>query len=222
MPIDRGLVDQQLQALGEGSRWWNQRELRDLPTVLHADERILAISRGKLARVRWFRSTWLIVVTNTRLLALRSIGGRGWRQAEVNAGQIVRLALRVGPFRGRVLVVAGGFTYRLLVPRADAYKLMDALSSTVGPPPETFSPFGPARMFRRVIDHVLALPAVALNPGAPPEPPPPAPDNSALEQRVQFLEEQVELLQQQVDFLEQLLRQRQVGASAPEQPRSAE
>jgi hypothetical protein len=52
MGMDRGRIDQQLEALGEGSRWWDVRELRDLPAVLDADEEILAIARGKLARVR--------------------------------------------------------------------------------------------------------------------------------------------------------------------------
>ena len=57
MPVDRGAIDQQLRALGEASRW-NERELRDLPAVLHADETILAISRGKLARLRWMRRSF--------------------------------------------------------------------------------------------------------------------------------------------------------------------
>ena len=126
MPIDRGTIDQQLRALGETSRW-DERELRDLPTVLHSDETILAISRGKIARLRWLRRSWLIVVTNERLLCLRS-SGRSWRQLEVSASQIARVALRIGVFRGRVIVLTTGSTYRLLVPRWDAYKLLTALS----------------------------------------------------------------------------------------------
>lgn len=208
MPIDRGVIDQQLLALRESSQWWDQREFRDLPAVLHSDESIVALSRGKIARVRWLRRTWLIVVTDRRIVCLRSAGRTGWRQLELSAGQIERVALRVGLFRGRVLVVAGGQTFRLLVPRADAYKLMTALSTLGSHAKDTFTGFGPTRIVRRVMDHVLALPAAALDPAGPRQiqAPPAAP--AVTEQRVQSLEEEVQELRQQVDFLEQLLRQR--------------
>jgi hypothetical protein len=216
MPIDRGIIDQQLQALGEGSRWWDHRELRDLPAVLDADEHILAISRGKLARVRWLRREWLIVVTNRRLLCLRSGGVTSWRQVEVNAALIARVALRIGPFHGRVLVVAAGQTYRLLVPRADAYKLLTALSNLSSAGREALSGFGPTVMIRRMFHHVLALPAAALNPEPPGKNAPVPLDTNAVDQRLESLEEQVEELQRQVKFLEQLLGQRHLASSTAE------
>jgi hypothetical protein len=216
MPIDRGIIDQQLQALGEGSRWWDHRELRDLPAVLDGDEHILAISRGKLARVRWLRRVWLIVVTNRRLLCLRSAGGTSWRQLEVSAALITRATLRIGPFHGRVVVLAGGHTYRLLVPRADAYKLSTALSSLSHAGKDTQSGFGPTLMIRRVFHHVLALPAAALNPEQPGRSPPVRPDTTAIDQRLESLEEQVEELQRQVKFLEQLLEQRHLASVTAE------
>ncbi|HEX6134422.1 MAG TPA: PH domain-containing protein [Longimicrobiales bacterium] len=214
MPIDRGVLDQQLQTLREAPGWWEQRELRDLPAVMHADENILAISRGKIARLRWLRPSWLIVVTDRRVLLIRSASGNGWRQLEVAADQITRVTLRVGPLRGRVRIVAGGQAWRLLVPRADAYKLMNALSSLGTPSNEAFFGFGPTRMVRRVMDHVLALPAAALSPDV--REPPPRPDHSAVERRLQSLEEEVEQLRQQVEFLEDLLRQRQPSAGTKE------
>jgi hypothetical protein len=219
MPIDRGIIDQQLQALRESPGWWDQREFRDLPAVLHADENIIAISRGKIARVRWLRRSWLIVVTDRRLLFIRSTGRTGWRQLEVGAHQITRVALRVGLFRGRVRVMAGTETYRLLVPRADAYKLMSALSSLGTPSNEAFFGFAPARMVRRVMDHVLALPAAALNPDSPR--PLPAPVPGVVDQRVQSLEEEVQELRQQIDFMEQLLRQRQPALNEQETRRTS-
>jgi Bacterial PH domain len=208
MPIDRGIIDQQLQDLGEGSRWWDQREMRDLPAVLHADERILAISRGKVARPRWFRRTWLIVVTDRRLLCLRSADRTSWRQLEVGAGLIERVALRIGPFRGRVVVATSGHTYRLLVPRKDGHKLVSSLSNVSAPARVLQSRVTPTLMVRRVIDHVLALPAAALNPTASIEiaPATQPPDTSAMDERVQLLEQEVDEMRKQVDFLEQLLR----------------
>ena len=217
MPLDRGIIDQQLQEIGEGNRWWEQREMRDLPAVLDADERILAISRGRIARVRVLRRTWLIVVTDRRLLCLRSSAGDGWRQIVITANQITRAALRIGPMHGRVRVRAGDRNLRLLVPRADAYKLATALTgvgSITRPAPSTP---GPVLMVRRVFDHVLALPAAALSPegnlpgipsGTKTKVAPPVPPDPATEQRLEWLEAQVAELQQQVDFLEKLLQER--------------
>ena len=215
MPIDRGVIDQQLQDLGEGSRWWDVRELRDLPAVLHEDERILAISRGKVARVRWLRRPWLVVVTDQRLVCLRSGVGSSWRQFEVAADQISRVGLRIGPLRGRVLVAASGRKYRMLVPRADAHRLLAALSLFSGAGARAVGGFMPGRMVRQVIDHMLALPAVALDPGSRQALPGATADTSRLEERVDLLEEQVQGLTKQVEFLERLLEERH-GVSARE------
>jgi hypothetical protein len=211
MPIDRGALDQQLQALGEGAKWWDERELRDLPGVLQPDEQILAVSRGKIARIRVLRRSWLIVVTNRRLLCMRSSGDPAWRQLEVHATQIARVSLRVGLFRGRVVVSTGTRKYRLLVPRDDAYRLLSALSMLAAPRNTGVTGFGPVLMVRRVMDHVLALPAAALSPGTQSAPALHAPDHSEFEQRIQTLEDDVGELRRQVAFLEQLLADRQAG-----------
>jgi hypothetical protein len=204
MSIDRGVLDQQLQSLGEGSSWWERRELRDLPTVMHEDERVLAISRGKLARPSTVRRPWLFVVTDRRLLCLRSAGTSGWRQIEAFGHQITRTGLRVGPFHARVLVVTGERTWRLRVPRADGAKLLSALSR-IGSS-QTIAGSGPTFMIRRVFNHMLDLPAIALDPGTakPPALPPP----SAVDDRVESLEQEVERLREHLQFLEQLMQQK--------------
>lgn len=210
MPLDRGAIDQQLHALGEGSHWWDQREFRDLPAVLQRDERLLALSRGKVARLRWLRRTWLIVVTDRRLLCMRSGVRSGWRQIEVAAAHIGRVTLRIGPLNGRLLLTASGRKYALCVPKEDAYQLQTALASIAAAGKDSISGVGPTRMVRRVVDHMLALPAIALEPERPaPRPAPPAkaeqgPDDG----RVELLENRLHELQKQVDFLEQLLRKR--------------
>lgn len=208
MPIDRGNIDQQLQAIGESSLWWDQREFRDLPGVLEENERIVALARGKIARIRWLRRTWLIVLTHRRLVCLRSQGKTSWRQLELKVHEFTRVSMRVGPFKGRVLLGAGGQTYRFLVPRDQAYKLHAGLSSLFTPVDPAGSRFAPSRVVHRVIDHVLALPAVALGPAAEPPRQIPA-DTTNVDDRLQLLEREVEELREQVAFLEQLLRKRQ-------------
>lgn len=213
MSMDRGVLDQQLQALGDATRWWNQRELRDLPAVLSPDEEIAAISRGRIGRVRWARRQWLIIITDRRLLCLRSGGRATWRQVEIPGEEIKRVALRVGPLKGRVIVVTTGHTYRLLVPRTDAYKLNTALS-VFGAEKLLVAGFAPVRVVRTMIDHVLALPAIALDPNAQLRLPPPPAESPATDERIRLLEAQIQELRDQVHFLEQLLVERKPSLTA--------
>jgi hypothetical protein len=207
MPVDRGTIEQQLHALGESPRWWDRRELRDLPGALNFGETIRVIALGKLFRPRLLRRPWLIVVTDQRLLCLRSGSRMSRRQIELHAGEITRVWSGMGPFRSRVIVLAGGEKYRLLVRRGDAFKLLAAISSLVHPGLEPAQGSGPTAVAGRVMRHILALPTVALQPDEKPKPEnmsSPAVDQERLAQ----LEDQVQRLQQQVDFLEDLLRQR--------------
>ena len=91
MPVDRGAIDAQLKEIGEGERWWEHREFRDLPYVLAPDERIQGLTRGKvLGRLRPRlpqRAAWLLVATNQRLLCLKQ-ERFGRKQVELRVGQI--------------------------------------------------------------------------------------------------------------------------------------
>lgn len=208
MPLDRGIIDQQLQALGESTAWWEVREMRDLPAVLRADERILAMARANVARIRVIRRKWLIVLTNTRLLCLKS-QRRSWQQFDVDLDHIMRVSLRVGPFRGRVRVATESQMLRLLMPRPDAFRFQSALLSVVTPV-EQIRGFGPTRVARRVLDHMMALPAAAFSPehrpALPPAPKPMVQDHTAVEY-VNQLEKEIDQLRQHVEFLEQLLNE---------------
>ncbi len=207
MPVDRGTIEQQLQALGESPRWWDRRELRDLPGALNVGETIRVIAVGKLFRLRLLRRSWLIIVTDQRLLCIRSGSRMSRRQIELHAGEIMRVWSTMGPFRSRVTVLAGGEKYRLLVRRADAFKLLGAISHLVQAGLEPPQGTGPTAIAGRVVRHILALPTVALQPdeaGKPEAAPAPTVDS----ERLEALEDQVQRLQQQVDFLENLLRRR--------------
>jgi hypothetical protein len=217
MPIDRGTLDQQLDALGGSSRWWNERELRDLPAILEADEEVIALSRGKVGRLRFARRTRLLVVTDRRLVCMRSGRRSGWHQLEVPVEHIRRVSVRIGPFRGRVVVQTAGDTFRLLLPRGEAYELSRTLSSLIVPTPRG-ERLGARRVVRRVVDHILAFPAVVLEPEAPKaraSTPPAQPAlPPAVTDRMEQLEDETEELRRQVTFLEQLLRERQQRAAS--------
>jgi hypothetical protein len=208
--IDRGRIEQQLNAIGEGNRWWDVRELRDLPAVLREDEQILSIARGRLARLR---RSWLVVLTDQRVLCLRSFAGAGWRHIEIDLQHIERVALRTGPLNGRVLIATAAARHRILMARPDAFRLHANLSSSVATRAQLGYVGG--HLVRRMFDHVLALPAVAFGtPELPTALPRPRERDDELDQRVNTLEEQVQQLQQQVEFLEELLRERQLAANA--------
>ena len=221
MAMDRGMLEKQLYALGESSSWWEQREMRDLPAVLQADEEIRAIARGAIGRVRVPLQTWLLVVTDQRLLCLRS-GRSSWRQLELGVHQITSVTLRMKLFAGRMLVRGPDRVYRFHLPHLDARKFSAALARVANCGQDTHS--GPTQMIRRVFNHVLALPNAVFSPA------PPGRDVKAIsagsneaDQRVHMMEERIQELQQQVEFLEQLLRQRQAAINAePELQSSAE
>jgi hypothetical protein len=212
MPIDRGILEQQLDTLGGSARWWNERELRDLPSVLLHDETLAALARGKLGRLRFLRRSWLVAVTDRRLLCLRSGRGPGWRQFELGMEQVQRVGLRIGPFRGRVVIHTTAGSWRLLLPRHDAYEVYRALEAAARPALKVGRTTA-RRVVQRVIDHILAFPAAALEPEAPRRtlPPPVAPPTDEVAERVESLQAETEELRQQVAFLEQLLRERQAA-----------
>ena len=208
MPLDRAVIEQQLAALGEPAQWWERREMRDLPSAMNADERILAIATGKLQRAR-FQREWLIVVTSQRLICLQTGKRMGRRQLDLHASEITDVNERVRVFRTRLVVRAYGEVYRLKVRRPDARKLITALAQLVQPRerPATVRRT-PAAVAQRVIQHMLDLPGAALDNTRPALPAPTAFDPGPLERRLQLLEDEVQRLQQQVDFLEDLLQQR--------------
>jgi hypothetical protein len=218
MPIDRGEIDAQLRAIGEGERWWEQREFRDLPHVLHPDERIQGIINGKVLGRRRPplrpASTWLIVVTNQRLVCLRQ-ERFARKQIEIAAGQITRVQQRSRFGGHQITIDTAARRYRIRVARDDAFRFSGALA-----------PLLPAEVQPRpAIDYeplawLPGISTVAAIPGfsgivsrvamlSPPDYASRDRDQLArLERTVESLQNDVERLQQQVGFLEDLLHER--------------
>ncbi len=215
MPLDHAIIEQQLAALGEPSSWWERRELRDLPSALHADEQIRAIALGRLLRTGWLRD-WLFVVTNQRLICLQTDKHMGRRQLDLHAGQLTDVSIRTRVLRAIVMVRAYGEAYRLRVRRSDAVKLVAAISQLMQPRerPPVANPT-PGVMVGRVIRHMLALPYAAVEDAnaLPAKAAQLSPDVGA---RLQQLEDQMQRLQQQMDFIEELLQQRAPSFPRPE------
>ncbi|HEX8430477.1 MAG TPA: PH domain-containing protein, partial [Longimicrobium sp.] len=125
MPIDRSAIDSQLREIGEGDRWWEHREFRDLPHILHADESITGIIAGKLLgarrpRLRSWRE-WILVATNQRLICLKQ-ERFGRKQIEFAAGQVIRVHQRAGLRAYQITLDTAQGRYRLRIPKTDAFR----------------------------------------------------------------------------------------------------
>lgn len=213
MPVDRGAIDAQLRDIGEGERWWEQREFRDLPYILHADERIQGIINGKLLGGRRPRlkpsRPWLIVATDQRLICLRQ-ERFARKQVDFAAGQITRVDQSNRLRSYQILIETAQRTWRIRISKADAFRFMDALTrlmpvQLVRRPHPMFEPLS----WVPGIDTFAGLPGVAgiLTKASVLPPPEYAPREHVvrLETAIERLQNDVERLQQQVAFLEDLL-----------------
>src|SRR5687768_13236152 len=132
MPVDRGAIEAQLREIGESERWWEHREFRELPNVLHAEEHIQALTSGRLLGAWGPRirpgARWLIVVTSHRLLCLKQ-ERFARRQIDVAPRQITRVyqRSRIGAFE--ITIDTPLRAYRMRIPKADALRVSGALGS---------------------------------------------------------------------------------------------
>jgi hypothetical protein len=223
MTVDRGTIEQQLLALHEGEHWWEQREFRELPNLLYADERIYGLIRGKvLGRMPQIRPSrkWLIVVTNRRVLFLKHRGFTP-RHIVIFPDMVTRVfhSSRIRSYQ--ITIVTTVEKYRIRIPKADAFRFVQALAAVI--PSESVHQLSPSlealswvpgmstvaqlpgveRMLSRT--SVLAAPQHTIRK-----------DFERLEETVERLQSDVERLVEQVAFLEDLLRRRADEAALTE------
>ena len=215
MAVDRGTIEQQLHAIREGDFWWEQREFRELVHVLYENERILGLLNGKLLgrmpRPRTPRR-WLIVATNQRIICL-SYRPFGRKHVEIFPDMITRVYHSSRLHSYQIAIVTTVQQYRIRIPKADAFRFVQALSVLV--PRETVHRLSPgleALSWVPGISTVAALPGVErmLSKATVLTAPEPAlrGELQRLEQIVERLQNDVERLQEQVAFLENLLQNR--------------
>lgn len=216
MPVDRGAIEAQLREIGESERWWEHREFRELPNVLHAEEHIQALTSGRLLGAWGPRirpgARWLIVVTSHRLLCLKQ-ERFARRQIDVAPRQITRVyqRSRIGAFE--ITIDTPLRAYRMRIPKADALRVSGALGSLMSEP-AAHRVLPPAAQ-----EQAPPLPALPSSAGAPPERAGmvrrftrrfsrdyvPREPLERLQITVERLQDDVDRLQQRVNFLEDLL-----------------
>ena len=218
MPVDRQTIEEQLAALGEAERWWDQKELRDLPHVLGEDERIHALATGRLLMRPRRTLKWVIVVTSDRVVCLRSDDRWGRRQLDIPLSEITSVSHRGGLRSAKIVLVRGKRKHRIRLAKTDAQRLVAALAELGATMPRTGYAFQ-YRAFRAPLPWGAMRRIQLLDVRAVPALPPAKPvesvtkrDLARLEDALAGLENDVRSLQQQVEFLEQLLQQRTADA----------
>ncbi len=218
MPLDRGDLDAQLKEIGEGDQWWERREFRALPYVLHPDERIRCLVTGRLyghSRPGFRPGRWLVVVTDERILCLRQ-ERFARRQIEFTARQLLGVQERSRLRSFQVTLRTAERRYALRVRKEDAVRLTGALASLMPQPGGQLDAGLDAWRWLPGIERIAHIPGVTgiltrVAMLSPPEDVPPR-QLERLEATVERLEGEVSQLQQQVAFLEELMERRAEGA----------
>ncbi len=221
MSIDRGAIDEQLKEIGEGERWWEQREFRDLPHILHADERLRGLVSGKFLGPRRPKvaptGRWLIVATSQRLICLKQ-ERFGRKQVEVPVEQIIGMWHTSRLRTTRITLLTPQRRFRIRIPKTEAFRFLGALGSLM--PKHERGTGGmtmvPATASFPGMNMLTAIPGFSglmstLTTLSPPDSVTNR-DFARLEAAVERLEKDVQRLQEQVEFLEDLAQERAGGA----------
>jgi hypothetical protein len=134
MAIDRRTVDNQLKALGDFHRWFAKKEIRHLPSVLNSGETIRAVTSGA-----YQGSTWLVTVTDQRILFLDKGRFYGVTQVELPLRQINSISYKTGLMYGELHIAtsSGGKNTVKKLRKVEVAKLSSIVSSLIS---KTHSP----------------------------------------------------------------------------------
>jgi hypothetical protein len=205
MPIDRGTLDAQLRDIGEGDRWWEVREFRELPHILHADERIRGVATGRLVggwrpRLRPTRG-WLLIATDLRVICLKQ-ERVSRRQVDIVPAErmYVRTSSRMRGFE--VAVIGPQVRYRLRVARVDASRFVSAVEALFPRPAARIEDSIPGAGMIEGARRLLSAPS------GPPPPLATAEELHQVELMIDRMAAEMDGLRERIVFLEELLQQR--------------
>jgi hypothetical protein len=128
MAVDRRTVDTQLKALGDFHQWFAKKEIRHLPSVLNSDETIRAVTSGV-----YQGSTWLMTVTDQRILFLDKGMFYGVTQVELPLRQINSISYKTGIIYGELHIAtsSGGKNTVKKIRKVEVAKLSSIVSSLI-------------------------------------------------------------------------------------------
>ncbi len=125
--VDPDSFDQQLKALGDFHQWFTRKEINHLPEILSKGERIRALTSGL-----YQGNTWLITVTDQRLLFLDKGMMFGLKQVELPLKQISALSHKTGLMFGEIHIsTSGGNSVIQSIPKSEVAKIAAIISTLV-------------------------------------------------------------------------------------------
>lgn len=103
MPKDQAAFDQEIAALGEVDSFGTKKEIKYLPEILKEAEAVKALASGMMDG-----NTWLLCVTDQRLLFLDKGMITGLKQTEIPLGSITSVNQKTGLIMGSITVTTAG------------------------------------------------------------------------------------------------------------------
>ena len=120
-------VEAQIKALGDFHQWFTRREIQHLPEVLSPGETIRALTSGV-----YEGKTWLITVTDQRLLFLDKGMLYGLKQVELPLRHISSISHTTGLMFGELQIATGsGKSIVKSIPKAEVAKISSIVSSLI-------------------------------------------------------------------------------------------
>jgi hypothetical protein len=127
MAVDQKSVDAQIKALGEFHEYFTRKEIGYLPQVLNGGENIRALTSGFHQG-----TTWLITVTDHRILFLDKGMLFGLKQFELPLRQISSITHNTGLMYGVITIAtSGGRSEITQIPKREVVKIAGIISSLV-------------------------------------------------------------------------------------------
>lgn len=124
MPVDKRIVDEQIGRLGVFDQWFTRKERNHLHEVMEPGETIHAMTSGLLDG-----NTWLVTVTNRRVLFLDKGMLFGLKQMELPLEHISAIGHKTGMVLGEITVSTAGGAKRIEnIRKADVPKVAKILS----------------------------------------------------------------------------------------------
>lgn len=129
MAIDKKIVDEQIARLGDFSKWFTKKERNYLHEVLSSGEEIRALTSGLLDG-----TTWLVTVTNRRVVFLDKGMIFGLKQMELPISHISAVSHKTGLMFGKIEVSSAGGTKTIsMIEKQDVPKIAQIISDLLVP-----------------------------------------------------------------------------------------
>ena len=124
MPVDKEVVDKQIQALGDFDQWFTKKERKYLHEVMRPGETIYAMTSGILDG-----NTWLVTVTDKRVLFLDKGMIYGLKQMELPLSHISAVSHKTGLIFGKIEISTAGGTKTIgTIQKRDVPKVAQIIS----------------------------------------------------------------------------------------------